>query len=380
MQRSVRLTLGIAKLVWGLAWLSLSADVGRAQQSLPFVNDFTSTSFTNTTSTQWTLDAANGLLNYSQPAGGGAVIGIGSEQMAGLNSADFVTSTRFTLNDLQGTLNPIAIGFGAFASSSDLSNATAGNSYYLADWSVGGSGTGGLRVLKLVNGSPNVTIGTNGNGGVGEIGKTYELRLTGIHSGAELQLNLALFDDMGVQLGTAAGGADAAPLAGDYFGLRVRTAHPGHVLNAGFQDFRITAPTTSAQADFDQDNDVDGADFLIWQRGLGSAGGLSQGDADGDGMITDLDISIWKFDFGSTAATATTAAIPEPTSLVLLLGAICLIAKVATGGRGHCCAQASTALVYRRKSIFWRHLVAVQPLCFESAKPEFISGRNQSFY
>ena len=32
-----------------------------------------------------------------------------------------------------------------------------------------------------------------------------------------------------------------------------------------------------ADADFDQDGDVDGSDFLTWQRNLGTAGGLAAG-------------------------------------------------------------------------------------------------------
>jgi hypothetical protein len=39
-------------------------------------------------------------------------------------------------------------------------------------------------------------------------------------------------------------------------------------------------------ADFDNDNDVDGADFLVWQRGLGATGASNgTGDANGNGVV-----------------------------------------------------------------------------------------------
>jgi hypothetical protein len=76
-------------------------------------------------------------------------------------------------------------------------------------------------------------------------------------------------------------------------------------------------------ADFDDDGDVDGSDFLTWQRGLGLAGGASpsQGDANRDATVDELDLTIWKQAFnGSTAAAQTapsaTVAVPEPGSAV----------------------------------------------------------------
>ena len=72
-------------------------------------------------------------------------------------------------------------------------------------------------------------------------------------------------------------------------------------------------------ADYDDDGDVDGSDFLTWQRGLGLAGGASssQGDANGDATVDELDLTVWKQTFnGSTVADQTalsaTVAVPEP--------------------------------------------------------------------
>jgi hypothetical protein len=69
-------------------------------------------------------------------------------------------------------------------------------------------------------------------------------------------------------------------------------------------------------ADFNDDNQVDGQDFLIWQRNLGGAGGLAEGDADGDGRVTSADLGYIKQQFGSTPPIA---AVPEPTAAWLAL-------------------------------------------------------------
>jgi hypothetical protein len=85
----------------------------------------------------------------------------------------------------------------------------------------------------------------------------------------------------------------------------------------------IAAP--APDADFNNDGKVDGADFLIWQRGNGAAGNNGAGDADGDGQVNTTDLDVWKMAFGG-AATAATAAAPEPASLGLVLSA-----AIATG-------------------------------------------------
>jgi hypothetical protein len=86
---------------------------------------------------------------------------------------------------------------------------------------------------------------------------------------------------------------------------------------AGLNDLR---------ADFDADGDVDGADFLTWQRHLGDAGGASHGDADGDGNVTAADLVIWKQEFGPSAARV--GAVPEPSAAFLLLCAAATVVKM----------------------------------------------------
>ena len=82
------------------------------------------------------------------------------------------------------------------------------------------------------------------------------------------------------------------------------------------------------EADTDGDGDSDGADFLVWQRGFATTSGAthSQGDANGDGAINSSDLLAWEQQFGGPAAPLSTSfAVPEPSSLVLVMFAISLI-------------------------------------------------------
>ena len=86
-------------------------------------------------------------------------------------------------------------------------------------------------------------------------------------------------------------------------------------------------------ADFDSDGDVDGRDFLTWQRGLGTSSGATkaQGDADGDMDVDADDLAAWKGEFGATSfggpgaiaqgfvryVSGAATAVPEPSSVLL---------------------------------------------------------------
>ncbi len=62
----------------------------------------------------------------------------------------------------------------------------------------------------------------------------------------------------------------------------------------------LKSTVVAAPANFDFDEDVDGFDFLTWQRGNGlSVAGKVDGDATGDGTVSALDLSPWKSSFGA---------------------------------------------------------------------------------
>ena len=93
----------------------------------------------------------------------------------------------------------------------------------------------------------------------------------------------------------------------------------------------VAIPDPPIDADFDDDSDVDGNDFLIWQRGVGLTGVSATnpaGNANGDQAIDGDDLDVWSSHFGPTAMSAADAPVPEPSPLALasLAGALAIAA------------------------------------------------------
>jgi hypothetical protein len=87
---------------------------------------------------------------------------------------------------------------------------------------------------------------------------------------------------------------------------------------------KVEAVVAPEDADFDADGDVDGADFLTWQRHVGTGGGQPQGNADGVGGIDGDDLAIWEAQHPS--ATVAGAPVPEPATwaMAFVAAAACL--------------------------------------------------------
>jgi hypothetical protein len=66
------------------------------------------------------------------------------------------------------------------------------------------------------------------------------------------------------------------------------------------------APPTS-NGDFDEDGDVDGRDFLMWQRG------------ESPSALSPEDLNLWAENYGTVPELTSVTAVPEPTSAVILL-------------------------------------------------------------
>jgi hypothetical protein len=79
----------------------------------------------------------------------------------------------------------------------------------------------------------------------------------------------------------------------------------------GLTGIFVVDPPATDSADFDGDDDVDGVDFLTWQRGFGGTA-ANGGDANGDNMVDAADFQIFKDQFGDTNLAT---AIPEPAGL-----------------------------------------------------------------
>ncbi|MEO2049577.1 MAG: hypothetical protein ABGX16_23715 [Pirellulales bacterium] len=87
--------------------------------------------------------------------------------------------------------------------------------------------------------------------------------------------------------------------------------------------FELATVMPRYPGDFDSDDDADGNDFLVLQRGMGLVGNATrwQGDANGDNNVDVRDFNIWNDDFGNVAATTRTSqvvsAVPEPSAWLL---------------------------------------------------------------
>jgi peptidyl-prolyl cis-trans isomerase A (cyclophilin A) len=70
--------------------------------------------------------------------------------------------------------------------------------------------------------------------------------------------------------------------------------------------------------DYDFDGNVDGSDFLVWQRTFGSTT-LAEADGNGNGVVDAADLDIWRDTYGTVASTSTVVSIPEPSTVGLVL-------------------------------------------------------------
>jgi hypothetical protein len=166
------------------------------------------------------------------------------------------------------------------------------------------------------------------------IGPTYETTQQGIfNSASQNDLVMQLFSiDPAVSLiaSADAGGLGVAEalesqylVAGDYY-LRVRGKQD---LN---QFYRVDLLLDDRRpiADFDEDGDVDSADFAFWQAGFGLDTGASHadGDADKDGDVDGQDFLFWQRQLGmGVKSLAAVQSVPEAQSLLLVVVAALVV-------------------------------------------------------
>lgn len=113
---------------------------------------------------------------------------------------------------------------------------------------------------------------------------------------------------------------------------------PGRAGNGNFvlQEFHVDAVDVAApNADFDEDGVVDGADLARWRTNFGTGATHMQGNANAtqDVDVDGTDFLVWQRQLGGVSAMSTSAAVPEPgpSAVLLAAGGLLLAAKRAVG-------------------------------------------------
>jgi hypothetical protein len=104
--------------------------------------------------------------------------------------------------------------------------------------------------------------------------------------------------------------------------------HPGGDLGTPGV-FVVGPPPGGVGANFDGLGVVDGADLAIWKANYGTGTMQSQGDADDDLDVDGRDFLVWQQQLGTTpAAAAAAAAVPEPAGCALALLGLVAVASL----------------------------------------------------
>ena len=87
--------------------------------------------------------------------------------------------------------------------------------------------------------------------------------------------------------------------------------------------------------DFNEDGQVDGNDLTAWRNGFGLRENAThgQGDADADFDVDAADFLIWQRQFGSVPAVVGGQVVPEPASILLVMGACAGVCRLAVRRR-----------------------------------------------
>ncbi len=296
-----------------------------------------------------TIELAGGTVEYSQSLtnqAGGTISGRGvfrgssaAPGGTGLTN-NGVASFSAGISDIFGDVNNTGSGKIVAAGAStvtfyddvinngDIRTVTGSRSVFFGSVTGAGTFTGGGTVelegdLKPGNSPANVTFGGNV-----EIGATagLDIELAGTTKGAQYDsltiagtvslggtLNASLIDGFipssgqAFEILTAAGGIN-----GTFDTTNLPALAGGLFFDLDYMPNAISLSVVGILGDFNLSGTVDSADYVVWRKGLGA-------------VYTPDDYFVWRAHFGqsagsgSGAATSGSAAIPEPTSLVLLL-------------------------------------------------------------
>ncbi len=127
---------------------------------------------------------------------------------------------------------------------------------------------------------------------------------------------------------------DAASVTGAFATIDLPTLPAGLMWNAS-QLYTAGVLSVALAGDYNLNGTIDAADHVVWRKTLGQMGAGLAADGNGNGTIDPGDYNIWLAHFGETVGSGAAlgppfdAAVPEPTSAVLLGLGIIAMAMIA---------------------------------------------------
>ena len=148
-------------------------------------------------------------------------------------------------------------------------------------------------------------------------GDEYDRLVVGGMASLDGTLNVSLIDGFTLAGSLGFDVLDASQVNGDFATLNLPA---GLTWNASDGTLSFSGGGVGLPGDFNGDGTVDAADYVVWSdnRGAGDESALG-GNGDGIGGVGQSDYLLWKNSFGNTSGSGSSAAIPEPAALSLLL-------------------------------------------------------------
>ena len=211
-----------------------------------------------------------------------------------------------------GSTNSTAVFAGTFTGGG---SSGGGDIFFLGDLRPGNS-------PAIVNFDNNVGFGTGASLNVELGGTTAGTQYDKVVIGGSLALggtlNVSLINSFNPQAGNSFDILDWTSLSGVFDAISLPALGVGLAWNTT-QLYVSGALSVTLVGDYNHNGAVDGADYIVWRKGLGTT-------------YTQNDFNVWRANFGHTAggsgaafATSQSAAVPEPASLWLGLVAAALL-------------------------------------------------------
>lgn len=266
---------------------------------------------------------------------GSASLGISISGNAAVNFWDDVTNTSGLFKVNNGST---ATFFGTFSGNGITGNAS--DIHFEADISPGFS-------PASVAIAGNVTLGAAAKLNI-ELGGTQLLptaQFDHVTVGGSLSLdgtlNVSLINGFHPAGGNSFDILDWGSLAGTFTSLQLAPIGGGYVWDTS-QLYTIGVLSVGGTlGDYNHNGVVDAPDYAIWRKTRGQSGSGLDADGDGNGVVDAGDLGVWQSQFGKppgsgSGSGASLSAVPEPTTVVMLISAIGGWCGCASGRRRRC--------------------------------------------